>query len=536
MRILLIPLDERPVNTRYPQMIADIAGFDLVMPPPDLLSHIRQPAQVDALFEWLATHLADCDLAIVSVETLAYGGLIASRITDESTTRIVERIERLATQLDGEAAYGFSVITRIGNADYNLEEPAYWDTQGRNLYRYSQLKHRRQQGDAVQADIDTLQRTIPADALQDFTSRRLRNHIASLFLMDRFVHGLFDLLVISSDDTSEYGYGSQEKAWLRTWLSRFELPGSALSARLADSLLMYPGADEVGCVLLMRAVLQQRGWQPAFRIIYAIEADRERIAPYEDSPIAVTVTRQIEALGGRVTDDDQPADFVVAVNTPSRIGREFDAEPQHFASERAYRAPALQQFVGDIRQQLDAGQRLILCDVAYPNGSDPFLIEQLDQHIDLTQLAAYGAWNTAGNTIGTALAQGVAAALATTEAQQQAQQRFLVHRFVEDWGYQHLAREAVRHELADATGLADLPPDADDATVAEVTSRIEKRLAESLNRLGSFSNWTLTPGGVRLPWRRTFEVDFDLTAPDSTTGSASATTNSASGAKAGAGS
>ena len=44
MRIGLIPLDERPANTRYPAMIAAIAGVDLVLPPTDLLSSFRTPA------------------------------------------------------------------------------------------------------------------------------------------------------------------------------------------------------------------------------------------------------------------------------------------------------------------------------------------------------------------------------------------------------------------------------------------------------------------------------------------------------------
>ena len=41
MRLGLIPLDERPVNVRYPQMIADIAGHEVFVPPEKLLSKLR---------------------------------------------------------------------------------------------------------------------------------------------------------------------------------------------------------------------------------------------------------------------------------------------------------------------------------------------------------------------------------------------------------------------------------------------------------------------------------------------------------------
>ncbi len=43
-------------------------------------------------------------------------------------------------------------------------------------------------------------------------------------------------------------------------------------------------------------------------------------------------------------------------------------------------------------------------------------------------------------------------------------------------------------------------------------ARIERRLGELIARLPGFAGrYTLVPGSVRLPWGRTFEVDFELT-------------------------
>ena len=53
MKIGLIPLDERPVNTRYPAMIAAIAGASVALPPPEILSARRRPADCAALVAWL---------------------------------------------------------------------------------------------------------------------------------------------------------------------------------------------------------------------------------------------------------------------------------------------------------------------------------------------------------------------------------------------------------------------------------------------------------------------------------------------------
>ncbi|MBW4438646.1 MAG: DUF4127 family protein [Pleurocapsa minor GSE-CHR-MK-17-07R] len=495
MKIAVIPLDERPVNTRYLRMVADIAGLDLALPPANALSHLRQPARQDALTDWLAGQSGQADQRIISVESFAYGGLIPSRISDASPLDVMSSLARLEG-LPRLPTTAFNVITRIPDANDAIEEPAYWAQHGRRLHRYSQLMHRQQAGQPVSDELDALSAALPPDIVHDFTARRLRNHMVNLNLLHMASRGLFDLLVISSDDTSEFGMGSQEKAWLRTWVGRLGLG--------EDRLLMYPGADEVGCVLMMRAALTGRP-TPTFYVHYAIDADRARIAPYEDSPVAVTVERQIRALGGRVVDEIEQADFIVAVNPPSGIGQEYDPEAEHFASEHARRAPFMEAFAGQIAAWAADGRRVIVCDVAYPNGSDPDLIAHLLAGTDLRRLAAYGAWNTAGNTIGVALAQGVASSLVAGPDAEKAQTRFLLHRFIEDWGYQHLVRQRTRDWLEATTGRRDTTPD----NQAEAIAHIHADLSALLPQLGALAEgWRITR--VSLPWNRTFEVDFDL--------------------------
>ncbi|MEO1287543.1 MAG: DUF4127 family protein, partial [Chloroflexota bacterium] len=123
MKIALIPLDERPVNTRYPRMIADIAGIDFVMPPLDLLSKRRDPNPYDALLTWLEDTAPQLDVLIVSIEQFVFGGLIASRITNAPTTQLMTRLDRLiaiSEQYPAMHMFAFSVITRISNANNNI--------------------------------------------------------------------------------------------------------------------------------------------------------------------------------------------------------------------------------------------------------------------------------------------------------------------------------------------------------------------------------------------------------------------------------
>lgn len=484
MKVGLIPLDERPVNTRYPRMLGAIAGVNVELPPAGMLSCFRQPADCVALADWLRRQAGGWDALIVSIEMLAHGGLLPSRISDDSLLAVLSRLEalrevkRLAPQLP---IYGFALVTRISKNAASLEEPSYWQESGPQIYRFSQQYDAQRWGAGPAPDTVDLE---PAH-LRDVLRRRARNHIVNLATLDLLADDVFDRLVISSDDTSEFGFGTREKIWIKEWIDR----------RGGDQrLLMYPGADEVGVALLARAYGDLAGEAPRFFTHYAIAADAERIAPFEDGPVRLTVERQIRAVGGRQVDAEADADLIVAVNPPAPSGHDF-YNPASAKSDRAYRAEPVDAFVDRIKRWLAQSRPVIVCDVAYPNGSDPVLIEALRRHIKLTDLAAYGGWNTAGNTIGVALAQGV---FGLNVEDRQAASRFLAHRFVEDYCYMH----RVRPRLKDSRPLYD------DETEAVAREQARAGLNAELAQLADFRDWRVT--NLRWPWKRRFEVDFDL--------------------------
>ncbi len=495
MRIGLIPLDERPVNTRYPAMLAAVADVTLEQPPPNILSQQKTPAHSDALAGWLLESAGRWDALIVACEQLAYGGLIASRTSQEPLEVIAGRLGILREVKARHPALtiaGFNVITRIPHYDSAAEEPDYWAEYGARLHHYSALLDRRAQGESVQPALDELAAALPAPVTGDFLRRRLRNHTLNLAALGLLAEDVFDLLVISSDDTSPYGLGSREKRWLAEWAGLVADP---------DRLLMYPGADEVGCVLLARLVNAGAGRAPAFAVDYALPGGEAVIAPYEDGPIALTVERQIRAVGGQLAADG----LRLAVNTPVERRGEYD--PAHAPAERAAREPHLRAQVGRMKGWLAAGEPVLVADVAYPNGADPLLMELLRAEIDLPALLAYGGWNTAGNTIGTVLAQGCLAQHAASSMARQAQERFLLHRLLEDWAYQHVARPELQAWLLKRTGSPETTPESQPMAEGWIENRLNALIAELPGFAGRYR---LARGSVRLPWGRTFEVDFGL--------------------------
>ena len=93
-RVLLIPLDDRPPCLQFPVKMGLIGDVELVYPPQELLGRFTEPGNVAKLEEWLrAQDYRKVDALIVSLDMLAYGGLVASRThaaSEESALRQLE--------------------------------------------------------------------------------------------------------------------------------------------------------------------------------------------------------------------------------------------------------------------------------------------------------------------------------------------------------------------------------------------------------------------------------------------------------------
>ena len=251
MQFALLPLDERPANTRYPTHVAAIAGVDLVLPPDDAMPFMKRPADWKRLVDWLSDRLNGCDGIVASIDLLGYGGLINSRISDDDIPTVLRAIAPLTTmRTTSRPVFAFNVIQRISNANDATEEPNYWAEYGTRLFALSQQaegprsevedkkvsdsqrpydptaprpplegSHRAtyMSGHEVKAKSRITETDIPQSILTDWRTRRARNHAVNLAMLHAAALGKFDLLIISSDDTSPIGLSARERKHLEFW-------------------------------------------------------------------------------------------------------------------------------------------------------------------------------------------------------------------------------------------------------------------------------------------------------------------------------
>ncbi|MBE7713242.1 MAG: DUF4127 family protein [Cyanobacteria bacterium SIG26] len=406
MRIAFVPIDNRPVCYTLAKCIANIdESLEFHIPERSLLGDLTKQADVEGLFNWL-TELPQLDAIVLSLDTLAYGGLIPSRRCSDSFEQIKDRIFKLKMILEQKQCkvFAFSSIMRISNNNINQEEKEYWSDWGEKIFKYSYNSHKL--GNVEDCDV-------PQDILADYLATRRRNFEINKLYLNWQKEGLFEVLVFSKDDCAEFG------------LNVFE-------AQQLEALggVTKTGADEIPLSLLARAIPKSLKICPVF-----LEPDSVHlISNYEDVSIENSVKGQIQLAGCEISAYDN-ADILLYVNNFRKHQGEIvmKVDTEMFCKE----------FVVPNRPYM-------IADVRFANGSDnSFITEFFKNKIEENNFYGYSAWNTSANSLGSL----ICAAKIKYFTQKYSKENFdklQITRFLDDWAYQaNVRQELDRPDLDD---------------------------------------------------------------------------------------
>ena len=120
----MVPIDNRPVCYNLARDITKIdKSIELFLPPRSMMGSLTKPADIPGLYSWLGK-LPEVDAIILSLDTLAYGGLIPSRRCPEPQAEIQSRMEDFKEILETKNAkiYAVSSILRISINSCDADE------------------------------------------------------------------------------------------------------------------------------------------------------------------------------------------------------------------------------------------------------------------------------------------------------------------------------------------------------------------------------------------------------------------------------
>ncbi len=494
MKLVYLPLDERPCNYYFAERIAMGSPIELVSPPRAILGDKKIPADVTALESFLIKEAKDADAFVISIDMLLYGGIVPSRLhhtgEDELAARlaVIDRIKGINPKA---RIYAFALIMRCPRYSSADEEPDYYERCGLEIFRIGQVKHKRELGliDPVEAERLTDEyRAVIGEDLADFEARRETNRnmlIRSIKMLGRSI----DFLIIPQDDSAEYGYTSMDREAIKAVIAREGL----------SEVAMYPGADEVGMTLLARAACDYKGVSPRVECIFAHENSPNITPLYEDRPLGQTLPHQIASAGCTGLPEGAESDIRLYLNYPAFDPREVTDGPSD-----GYSVRNLPAFCDKIAASIREGRVTAIADGAYCNGGDSELLLLLQERVPLLSLSAYAGWNTSSNTLGTVICQAVFIFLFGDSAYQR---RFLAERIYEDVAYCGFVRRHVTANILPGLGLNYFDAGGSEGVVADtVREEIRKFIAGNYPSLVEKYEIDV----CRMPWRRMFEVDISL--------------------------
>lgn len=501
-RILFVPLDNRPITDKETWEVAQKLGYEMTVPPEELLGNVDRHGDPEGLWAWLRANAPGAKAAVVSTDAMLYGSLVGSRTHELDQATILARVQRfreLRESFPNLSVYGFSTVLRtlLSNTHSGPRmEPEDYQKNAVKIYEYSALRDKVDMGQGKKRDkkaMDRLQKEISPAVMESWEARHKLNYDANEALVDLAREGVFSFLFIGGDDSAPLSQTHYEIRRLREY-------GSDLGK---TRFQVIAGSDELAMVMLCRAINDDMGDMPFVYVAYNEGVGSKTIPHYSFEEIGIDVDATIVAAGGVKISDPERAELVLAVNT-NPDGKTREASD---ASNTIRPRSGTKHFVSMVKDFVEKGYPVGVGDIAFSNGADNAMMEQLRKENLLFRLRAYGGWNTATNTMGFLIGTGLLNKWMTPHDATE----LMMARYLDEWAYQANVRGLLHGALAGFPGEGTVMKlnGKYDAAVKQGTAWMEEFVKQNIRLPEHLSLRHLR---VSYPWNRLFECDcqFEL--------------------------
>ncbi|MDO3408213.1 DUF4127 family protein [Saccharibacillus sp. CPCC 101409] len=510
-KIVYIPLDDRPANLDDVVLQGKGAGLEVLAPPAGAIrNRLDDRAEVEgtevvgtsgasygdpsAVRRFLLDHAAQADGFIVSVDMLAYGGLIGSRrlqsdpggdypAYDPQATLLLDTIAGLKKDYPDKPVFVLDTIMRLATTTMaeGLTLEAY------NESRALMMKPRPEQSDFdeilngydLQPDGTNYEPTVYFDKELYYNARR-RKFKTNRYVLEALLQGAgVDFAAFGVDDASTQGVQANEIHWIEAHIDE-RLGGTG--GQNPERAIILPDADGLGHSLMGRMAQTLLGGpqaaKPGFAVNYFGTHGSEIVNSYEYMDVHTNILRHIDIAGGVYAGDNtgtapgssqageiaqaeaQPED---AAARPAAGGRQvYDLELVALTSE-----DRIADAVARIEANRTAHIPTLVVDFTRGGSAGTVVTPELLASSATGGLFGYSAWNTAGNKIGMALGMAQSRfAFLHTEKQERslgpaldAHGSLLFKRFLKDYSYKTLEIAAIRMESRARTPYTNVTAD-----------------------------------------------------------------------------
>lgn len=504
-KIIYIPIDNRPINLTQTIEVATRLGYEVLVPPENLLGTGATPdkyGKPDELWAWLKKNAPLADAAVISTDAMLYGSLVSSRqheLTHDAVLERAKNFENLREENPLLPIYAFATVMRTPTSGMSASntDPEYYRTYATQFFNYTALKDKAETQTLSKKELKEfaqLESEIPKEYFEDWRGRRAKNYDALEYFVDLTKADVLQYFLAGGDDGARFSQTHLE-------LRHLEKYAKSLGVEKFQAM---SGADELGILMLARAINHDLQYVPLIAISYNEGKGGETIPTFSNEKISASLEGAINAVGGIKISNLEKADLILAINTNPN-GKTFEA-----ASKKNKTKPhtGIGPYMTMIKSYIKSGYPVGVVDIATSNGSDNALMKRLRNEDLQFKIRSYSGWNTATNSSGFLIGAGVL----TNYMSEKDIYSLLLMRYLDEWAYQANIRTQINNGLiwtvsgdGNAWGLGTRQEGLENLA----TDLMKNFVAENI-RLPR--GYTLENLRVRFKWSRTFEADisFDL--------------------------
>lgn len=472
-KVLYLPLDDRPVNLDDVIVQGRSAGIEVITPCIDDLKNRMDSLKTDSENTLLSTssptfgntsnirkfildHAADVDGFIISVDMLAYGGLIGSRRLrtsggsdypdyDPAATHLLDTIQSVKKSHPQKPMYVLDTIMRLATTTYveNVFQNAYDESRSfmkqprKSVSEFNEIL----EGYDTKPDGTNYEDTITFNKEHYYDARR-HKFKSNIYILDHLSRlGSIDFLAIGVDDSSTQGVQTNEIDFVEDYITNGFGGNNGQSPERA---IILPDADGLGHSLMARMAgqLLNLSTKPKYAVQYFGQDGATIINPYEYMSVHQNIHHHIDIIGGELVTQSPDVEIIAITDV-----NELSNAVSRIESNGVNQVPT------------------VVLDFVAKGAANATVTEALLSSPYTGQILGYSGWNTAGNKIGIALGMAQARyAFLTTEKRPpvlnqavNAHGSLLFKRFLKDYYYKTLTIGEVRQYSRANTLYTNIP-------------------------------------------------------------------------------
>ena len=480
-KIAYIPIDDRPVNVDRVIYLAESAGYKLLMPSPDYYStkldgngtnsNGTKYGNRGALINWLKEVDAECDYFVISLDQVLSGGLVNSRVQNNSDlTYEYEIIDYLIELNNNNTVYFFDTVMRLAS------------TVNYNGYGYDEYTKLRNYGAVARAaisgsnlTIDNIAAGYKFNASGNAIALPLPENEIDAYLAARTRKlRLIDYFLTAGGSDLNYCYIGVDDSSPNTTIQSNEI--TYIRGKLNNNGILFAGCDELGMMGIARLTAELYRQELPVAVTYFGGNENVLADSYDIASLKSNLEDHLTSLNAVITTPANASLEVLVLTKPKSL--------------------TLTQYSNQLLDRLEANIANNIPTVLIDACTTPGTLQSLmvSRALPLSTLIGYSNWNTVGNSIGIAVSQGVTRyiyienSITVINSSSIAFMKSMTFAYIKDISYKIGANNA-----SVLLGLIN---------TSEAITAIKNFKTESFG--------TLSVSNYRYPWNRSFEMTFDI--------------------------